>query len=70
MVESDTAERIYVRDGMRIEWDVPIAMDDGVVLRADLFRPLGDTPCPILLSYGAFGKGLAFQEGNKSAWDR
>ena len=31
-----------VRDGMRIEWDVPIAMDDGVVLRADVFRPLDD----------------------------
>jgi predicted acyl esterase len=70
MAESDTAERTEVRDGMRIEWDVPIAMDDGVVLRADLFRPLADEHCPVLLSYGAFGKGLAFQEGNKSAWDR
>jgi uncharacterized protein len=28
-----------VRDGMRIEWDVPIEMDDGLVLRADVFRP-------------------------------
>ena len=28
------------RDGMRIDWDVPIAMDDGLVLRADIFRPL------------------------------
>jgi predicted acyl esterase len=55
---------------MRIEWDFPIAMDDGVELRADLFRPIEDEPCPVLLSYGAFGKGLAFQEGNKSAWDR
>ena len=26
-----------VRDGMRIDWDVPIAMDDGIVLRADVF---------------------------------
>ena len=25
---------------------------------------------PVILSYGAFGKGLAFQDGNKSAWDR
>ena len=22
-----------IRDGMRIDWDVPIEMDDGVVLR-------------------------------------
>ena len=26
------------RDGMRIDWDVPITMDDGLVLRADVFR--------------------------------
>lgn len=25
--------------GMRTDWDVGIAMDDGVVLRADVFRP-------------------------------
>src|SRR5262245_23364482 len=29
-----------VRDGMRIDWDVPIPMDDGLVLRADVFRPV------------------------------
>jgi predicted acyl esterase len=28
-----------IKDGMRIEWDVPIQMDDGLVLRADIFRP-------------------------------
>ena len=27
------------RDGMQIDWDAPIEMDDGVVLRADVFRP-------------------------------
>ena len=30
------------RDGMQIEWDVPIPMDDGIVLRADIFRPTGE----------------------------
>ena len=30
-----------IRDGMRIEWDVPIRMDDGVVLRADIPRHVG-----------------------------
>jgi uncharacterized protein len=59
-----------VRDGMHIDWDIPITMDDGVVLRADLFRPCDDKPHPVILTYGAFGKGLAFQEGNKSAWER
>ena len=35
-----------IRDGMRIDWDVPITMDDGLVLRADIFRPsgMGATP--------------------------
>ena len=59
-----------VRDDMRIEWDVPLAMDDGVVLRADVFRPLVDRPCPVILSYGPYAKGLAFQEGYPSAWQR
>lgn len=58
-----------VRDGMRIDWDVPITMDDGVVLRADIFRPLGDTKVPAILTYGPYGKGLAFQDGYKTAWD-
>lgn len=58
------------QDGMRITFDVPIPMDDGVVLRADLFRPDDDGRHPVILSYGAFGKGLAFQDGNASAWER
>ena len=28
---------IEVRDGMHVTWDAPIEMDDGLVLRADLF---------------------------------
>ena len=27
------------RDGMRIDWDVPIPMKDGIVLRCDVYRP-------------------------------
>ena len=29
-------------DGMIVEWDAPITMDDGLVLRADIFRPVGN----------------------------
>jgi predicted acyl esterase len=58
-----------VRDGMRIDWDMPIPMDDGVVLRADIYRPVADGKYPALVSYGPYGKGLAFQEGYKTAWD-
>lgn len=65
----DVQHQTEVADGMRIEWNVPIRMDDGVVLRADVFRPLEDGAHPVLLSYGPYGKGLAFQDGYGSAWD-
>ena len=58
------------RDGMQIDWDVPIAMDDGIVLRADVYRPTGGGKYPIVLSYGPYAKGLSFQEGYKSQWSR
>ncbi|MEA2965577.1 MAG: uncharacterized protein QOI46_5675, partial [Alphaproteobacteria bacterium] len=44
--------RSEVRDGMRIDWDVPIEMDDGLVLRADVFRPVKEGRYPVILSYG------------------
>ena len=59
-----------VRDGMRIEWDVAVAMDDGVVLRADVFRPVAEGRYPVILTYGPYAKGLAFQDGYPSAWQR
>ncbi|MGB7542260.1 MAG: CocE/NonD family hydrolase [Burkholderiales bacterium] len=64
-----TATKSEIRDGMMIEWDVPITMDDGVVLRADVFRPLAEGRRPAIMSYGPYGKGLAFQDGYKTAWE-
>src|SRR5215470_7467225 len=55
---------------MRVDWDVPVKMDDGLVLRADVYRPHADGRCPVILSYGPYAKGLAFQEGYPSAWQR
>jgi predicted acyl esterase len=54
---------------MQIDWDVPIEMDDGLVVRADIFRPLRDGNYPVLISYGPYGKGLHFEDGYKTAWD-
>jgi uncharacterized protein len=65
-----TAMRNEIRDNMRIDWDAPIAMDDGVVLRADVFRPVADGKYPVILSYGPYAKGLAFQEAYKGNWAR
>jgi len=64
-----------IRDAMRIAWDVPIEMDDGLILRADVFLPIGDESgdegrYPVILSYGPYAKGLAFQDGYPSAWER
>ena len=59
-----------LREGMRVLWDVAIPMDDGIVLRADVFLPEGEGRYPVLLTYGPYAKGLAFQEGYPSAWQR
>ena len=67
---SGLEQRSETRDGMRIDWNVPIAMDDGLVLRADVFRPVAERRCPVILSYGPYAKGLAFQDGYPSAWQR
>ena len=58
------------RDGMRIDWDVPITMDDGSVVMADIYRPADDQQHPVILSYGPYAKGLPFQVGYPSAWER
>src|SRR5437667_4867226 len=60
--------RTEVRDGMRITWHQPIPTDDGIVLRADVFRPSEDGRYPVILSYGVYAKGLAFQEGYPLQW--
>ena len=67
---SANATRSEMRDGMRVDWDVPIPVDDGTVLRADVFRPIQEGRYPVLLSYGPYAKGLAFQDGYPSAWKR
>ncbi|MEV7678738.1 CocE/NonD family hydrolase [Streptomyces sp. NPDC088341] len=61
--------RTQLIDGMRVEWDVPIEMDDGIVLRADVFRPVTDEPVPVIMTYGPYAKGLPFQRGYPSAWE-
>ena len=59
-----------IQDNMRIDWNVEITMDDGLVLRADIFRPIDDGKYPVILTHGPYAKGLSFQEGYPSAWQR
>ncbi|MEU4519946.1 CocE/NonD family hydrolase [Amycolatopsis sp. NPDC024027] len=62
--------RIDSVDDMTIEWDVPIPVDDGVVLRADVFRPSAPGAYPVILSCGPYGKGRPFQELMPPAWHK
>src|SRR5450631_1720291 len=68
--KSDPLMKSEVLDGMRVDWDVPIEMVDRLILRADVFRPVPEGNYPVIMTYGPYAKGLAFQEGFKSMWDR
>jgi predicted acyl esterase len=54
---------------MIIERDVGIPMDDGVVLRADVFRPEGAGPYPVIMTMGPYGKGVPYRVGYKMQWE-
>src|SRR3990167_3930434 len=44
------------KSGMKIEKNVLIPMRDGVSLCANIFRPLGDKPTPVIMSAHPYGK--------------
>ncbi len=58
----DPLFKTEVREGMRVDWDVPIEMDDGLILRANVYRPDDDGQYPVIMSHGPYGKDLHFEE--------
>jgi uncharacterized protein len=54
---------------MIIERDLPVTMDDGVILRADVYRPDTADKVPVIMTMGPYGKGVMFQEHYKPMWD-
>lgn len=73
MIDTQAAQgpfRVDVAGEMTVEWDVPIETDDGVILRADVFRPTAPGAYPAILSYGPYGKGLPFQQSFPDAWKK
>jgi predicted acyl esterase len=54
---------------MIIERDLPVLMDDGAVLRADVYRPDATAPVPVIMTHGPYGKGVMYQEHYKLMWD-
>ncbi|MYA95585.1 MAG: CocE/NonD family hydrolase [Nitrospinae bacterium] len=55
---------------MRIDWEVPVEMDDGLVLRCDVFRPVKEGRYPVIITYGIYGKWLHFEDGYPEQWRR
>jgi putative CocE/NonD family hydrolase len=59
----DPTPRTFIDDGMRIEYNQPIKLRDGVQLRADLYFPENqpeNVKLPIVLVFTPFGKKTPF----------
>ena len=66
----DVQPRTEIRDGMRITWHQGIVMDDGLRLDADVFAPIDDGAYPVIMTYGVYAKGLAYQDGYPHQWKK
>jgi predicted acyl esterase len=53
---------------MRVDKNVGIEMRDGLVLRANLFRPEEDGFFPVIMSMGIYGKDVHFKDAYKIPW--
>ncbi|MBT8002643.1 MAG: peptidase S15, partial [Rhodospirillales bacterium] len=51
------------------EKDVGIAMSDGIVLRANVFRPADDGNYPVVMAMGLYGKDVHFRDGFSVQWE-
>lgn len=56
--------------GMRIDVDMEIVMDDGIIVRCDVYRPDDEKAYPAILTYGPYGKGMHFSTGYAPFWNR
>ncbi|KAJ5897391.1 hypothetical protein N7504_007679 [Penicillium tannophilum] len=59
----DPTPRTFIDEGMKIEYNHPIKLRDGVQLRADIYRPENqpeNVKLPIVLVYTPFGKQTPF----------
>ena len=53
----DYREKSEIRDGMRIDWDMPIKMEDGLVLRCDIYRPIAEGRYPVIMTLDRTASG-------------
>ncbi|WP_420223434.1 CocE/NonD family hydrolase [Pigmentiphaga litoralis] len=57
-----------VENGMVFERDVALAMSDGAVLRANVFRPEAPGQYPVVMAMGAYGKDVHFEDAFNPQW--
>jgi len=67
--------RSETRNGMRIDWDVPLPMDDGLILRADVYRPIAEgrylrSKAIPLTAYASLAQGRAANDPTLAAIGR
>ena len=54
---------VYSPAGVEIKIDVKTPMRDGVLLSADLYKPPGDGPFPVVLNRTPYGKQASMEAG-------
>ncbi len=59
-----------VEHDMLVDKDVAIPLRDGSTVMANVFRPTGDGPWPVILTYGPYGKDVRFSEFFPAVWER
>ncbi len=54
---------------LKFEKDVAIAVSDGLVLRANVFRPDAGEEFPVVLALSPYGKDAHFRDAYKPQWE-
>ena len=54
---------------MAVDKDEPIAVRDGAILRANIFRPGRPGKYPVIMSMGIYGKDVHFADAYKPQWE-
>lgn len=60
--------RVTTEDGLVFERDVALAMSDGTLLRANVFRPDAPGRYPVVMAMGAYGKDVHFEDAFNPQW--
>ncbi|MDI9330473.1 MAG: CocE/NonD family hydrolase [Alphaproteobacteria bacterium] len=55
---------------MRFEQDVAIEASDGLLLRANVFRPDAPGRYPVVMAHGSYGKDMHFSHAFKPQWEK